>query len=142
MIEDLLKKASLKNTKQRFTILSIIKLSKEPLTAEEIFKQLIIDNSKINLSTVYRTLQILTGKNVLLRILKGDGTAAYELNKASHNHYITCNNCNNSVLIDHCPVKELSETVSEKTGFKVTGHSLQLTGICSECLKKAKNKEA
>lgn len=140
MIEDLLKKASLKNTKQRQIILSIIESHNEPLTAEEIYKQLVVEDSKINLSTVYRTLNVFTEKNVLLKILKGDGTAAYELNKSSHNHYITCSKCNCSVLIDSCPVKELSETVTKKTGFKVTGHSLQLTGICSNCLKKGKNK--
>lgn len=140
MIEDLLKKASLKNTKQRNTILSIIESVKEPITAEEIFKQLIKNDCKINLSTVYRTLHVLTNKNVLLKILKGDGTAAYQLNEQNHNHYITCCLCKNSVLIDSCPVKDLSENVSKKTGFKVTGHSLQLTGICSKCLEK--NNEA
>lgn len=138
MIEDLLKKASLKNTKQRHLILSIIKSSQEPLTAEEIYKLLVVEDCKINLSTVYRTLNVLTDKNVLLKMLKGDGTAAYELNKSSHNHYITCAKCHSSALIDSCPVKELSENVSEKTGFMVTGHSLQLTGICSDCLNKEK----
>lgn len=139
MIEDLLKEASLKNTKQRYTILSIIESAKEPITAEEIFKKLVNEEYKINLSTVYRNLNLLTGKNVLLKILKGDGTAAYEINNSSHSHYITCCMCNSSILIDDtCPVKKLSETVSEKTGFKVTGHTLQLTGICSECLKKQK----
>lgn len=138
MIEDLLKKVSLKNTKQRFTILSIIEKSKEPVTAEEIFKQLIQEDIKINLSTVYRTLNVLTEKSVLLKILKGDGTAAYEINDLSHNHYITCSMCNNSVLLDNCPMKDLSESVSQKTGFKVTGHSLQLTGICSDCINKTK----
>lgn len=136
MIEDLLKKSSLKNTKQRNSILTIIEGVSEPVTAEEIYRELMRESNKINLSTVYRTLQVLTNKGVLLKILKGDGTAAYELNDFEHKHYITCCLCKSSVLIDSCPVKELSENVSEKTGFKVTGHSLQLTGICSKCLGK------
>lgn len=136
MAENILKKASLKNTKQRNSVLKIIESSKEPLTAEEIFKAMIMENYQINLSTIYRTLSLLTNKNVLLKILKGDGTASYELNKVSHNHYITCSICNRSALIESCPIREISESVSEKTGFKVTGHSLQLTGICSECMKK------
>ena len=138
MIDNILKKASLKNTKQRSSVLKIIESSDEPLTAEEIFKIMIIENSQINLSTIYRTLNLLTGKNVLLKTLKGDGTASYELNKMSHKHYITCSVCNSSALIESCPIKDISEAVSEKTGFKVTGHSLQLTGICSECMKKNK----
>lgn len=136
MVENILKNASLKNTKQRSSVIKIIKASKEPLTAEEIFKTMIKEDYQINLSTIYRTLNLLTNKSVLLKILKGDGTAAYELNKVTHNHYITCSMCHNSVLIENCPIKDLSESVSKATGFKVTGHSLQLTGLCSECLKR------
>lgn len=138
MIKDLLKKASLKNTSQRYTILLIIKSSKEPITAEEIYRLLVLEDLKINLSTVYRTLNVLTEKNILLKILKTDGTAAYELNQSSHNHYITCSECHSSMLIDCCPIRDLSDKVNQQTGFKVTGHSLQLTGICSECLKQKK----
>ena len=138
LIENLLKDASLKNTKQRYFILSIIELSKEPVTAEEIHKILQNDNKDINLSTVYRTLSTLSDKNVLLKILKTDGTAAYQLNDSFHNHYITCYICHNTVLIDKCPIKDLSERISNDTGYVVTGHSLQLTGICPKCLELEK----
>lgn len=133
MIEDILKKSSLKNTKKRATILSVIESSEEPVTAEEIFKTLIIEDCKINLSTVYRNLHTLTDKDVLIRIVRGDGTSAYELNDFSHSHYITCCICKCSVLLEDCPIEDLNEKISKDTGFKVTGHSLQLTGICSEC---------
>lgn len=135
LIENLLKDASLKNTKQRYFILSIIELSKEPVTAEEIYRILQNDNKDINLSTVYRTLSTLSEKNVLLKILKTDGTAAYQLNDSFHNHYITCYKCHNTVLIDKCPIKDLSERISNDTGYVVTGHSLQLTGKCPKCIE-------
>lgn len=138
LIENLLKDASLKNTKQRYFILSIIELSKKPITAEEIYKILLNDNRNINLSTVYRTLNTLSEKNVLLRILRTDGTASYQLNDSFHNHYITCYMCHNSMLIDKCPIKGLSERIGNDTGYVVTGHSLQLIGICPKCLKQEK----
>ena len=84
MIEEILKKSSLKNTKQRYAILSVIKDAKEPVTAEEIFRRLVIEDSKINLSTVYRTLHTLTDKNVLVKIVRGDGTAAYGFKDLTH----------------------------------------------------------
>ncbi len=140
MIEEILKNSMLKSTKQRCLILSIISSSIEPLAAEEIFKLLQNEEESINLSTVYRTLNVLTEKNVLLKILRGDGTASFQLNNALHNHYITCCICNRSVPIDSCPMKSLSENIRKQTGFKITGHSLQISGICSECLKKSKDK--
>lgn len=139
MIEELLKKASLKNTKQRHLVLLIIEQYKNPITAEEIYKILQNSDDHINLSTVYRTLNVLSIKNVLLKVLKTDGTAAYQLNDDLHNHYITCYRCHNSVLINKCPIKEMSERIEKDTGYVITGHSFQLTGLCPNCLKLENN---
>ena len=59
MIEDILKNSSLKNTRQRSNILKIIASSHKPVTAEEIFEILKSEKTNINLSTIYRTLNIL-----------------------------------------------------------------------------------
>ncbi|WP_326911421.1 Fur family transcriptional regulator [Sedimentibacter sp. MB31-C6] len=134
-MENLLKKASLKNTKQRSYILSVIMTSEGPIAAEEIYKSLLNENKKINLSTVYRTINVLSEKGVLLKTIREDGTASYQLNDLSHNHYLTCCVCHSSVLMDDCPIVELSERISKETGYKVTGHSLQLIGVCPNCLK-------
>jgi len=141
LIEELLKKSSLKNTKQRSYILSIIEISKTPVTAEEIYTLLQNDNKDINLSTVYRTLNVFVERNVLFKILKSDGIASYQLNDAIHNHYITCYMCNNSKLIDECPMKDLGKQINIDTGYIVTGHSFQLVGICPKCLEQEKNKQ-
>lgn len=135
MIEEMLKKANLKNTKQRNSVLKIIESSINPLTAEKIFEILKSENNNINLSTIYRTLNILCEKSLLLKILKSDGTASYQLNDSSHKHYITCCSCHNSVLIDSCPLRDLSNKIVNETGFILTGHSIELSGICPECSK-------
>jgi Fur family ferric uptake transcriptional regulator len=93
MIERFLRDASLKNTKQRCSILNIIESSKSPVTAEEIYKILTEKKEDINLSTVYRTLNTLSEKNVILKVLREDGTASYQMNDMLHNHYITCRIC-------------------------------------------------
>jgi len=139
MIEKILKNASLKNTKQRYSILLIIESSVYPITAENIFKILKNEKKDMDLSTVYRTLSVLCEKNVLLKILKSDGIASYQLNNSSHNHYITCYCCHSSVLIDKCPIKELSEKIAKKTGYAVTGHTLELIGLCPKCLEQKMN---
>ncbi len=52
---------------------------------------------------------------------------------------ITCYMCHSSMLIK-CPMKDLNKKISKDTGFEVTGHSLQLIGICPKCLKDEKHK--
>jgi Fur family ferric uptake transcriptional regulator len=136
MIEEMLKDAGLKKTKQRNLILEIIQSSSKPITAEKIFEIIKSENNNTNLSTIYRTLNILCEKGLLFKTLKSDGTASYQLNDASHKHYITCCSCHNSMLIDSCPIKDLSDKIVNETGFIVTGHSIELTGICPKCNKK------
>lgn len=136
MIEDLFKKVSLKNTKQRYLILSTIESEKKPVTAEDIYMIIKRSDKHINMSTVYRTLNILSKKDVILKILKEDGTASYQINDNLHNHYITCYKCNNSLLIDKCPINDISEKINRDTGYVITGHSLQLTGLCPKCNKE------
>lgn len=135
MIDKLLKEASLKNTKQRHAILSVIGETNEPATAEEIYEILQKRNMGINLSTIYRTLNTFLEHNIILKILKDDGTASFQYNDSRHNHYITCYKCRNSVLIDKCPLKNLNDEIKRETGFELTGHNLQLTGLCPNCLK-------
>lgn len=135
MIEEILKKAKLKNTKQRYAILKIIECSSEPITAEQLFEILNSENNNVDLSTVYRTLNILCKKSILLKIIKSEKTASYQLNNSSHKHYITCCSCNNSVLLDSCPINELSHKIENETGFVVTGHNIEITGLCSKCYK-------
>ena len=47
-----------------------------------------------------------------------------------------CNLCGKVIPVDTCPLSELEETLQQKTGFRITGHSLEFTGLCPECSKK------
>ncbi|MDK2962453.1 MAG: Fur family transcriptional regulator, ferric uptake regulator [Eubacteriaceae bacterium] len=53
---DHLKAKGLKQTRHRLTILSLLKNAEYPLSADEIYLQL--KNESINLSTVYRNLEL------------------------------------------------------------------------------------
>ena len=135
MSDDILEQAALKATKQRKYILSVLELTHKPLTAEEILKSA-PDEVQINLSTVYRTLGVLTEKGILLKTIHSDGKSCYQLNQNPHSHLLRCSICNNSVCIDGCPIEQLCCQLEEQTGYLVTGHSLEITGICPECAGK------
>lgn len=90
----------------------------------------------MNLSTVYRTLNTLTEKGILLRSVRQDGKAYYEFAEKDHAHRLICKLCGKVIPIDTCPLRELEETLQKKTGFQITGHSLEFTGLCPECHEK------
>lgn len=132
MEEKDLKKYSLKQTKNREEILNILKKADGPLCAEEINEKMKL---KVNLSTIYRTLTTLTTKGILMKNVKEDKVAYYEIAE-KHKHSLFCKNCKEIILIESCPLEEVLKDIKEKTGYEITGHSLEISGICSKCKNK------
>ena len=133
-IKDLLKDKNLKVTKQRKIIMEGLQSEENPISAEELFAKLKIDFD-MDLSTIYRNLNILEEKNVLLKTTNLDGINYYQINDINHKHFITCNICHEKFTIENCPVHELEEQIEKETGFAITGHNFEFTGICPDCQK-------
>lgn len=134
-IKELLKAKNLRVTKQRKQILQILEVENNPISAEEIYNKL-KDLSNMDLSTIYRNLNILEDKNILLKTTNIDGISYYQLNNDQHKHFVTCNICHKKFLIENCPIHELEDSIEKETGFKITGHNFEFTGICPACQKK------
>lgn len=134
-INDLLKEKNLKVTKNRKIILESLQKEENPISAEELFDKLKREN-EIDLSTIYRNLNILEEKGVLLKTTNLDGINYYQINNSNHKHFLTCNNCHKKFVIEDCPVHELEEKIEKETGFIINGHNFEFTGICPDCQNK------
>lgn len=129
-----LKEKGLKKTKHRLAILKIFKASNQPLSADEVFKKL--KNSEINLSTIYRNLELLAEKEILNKlILSGDQRAVFEYNEKIHRHYLICLSCNKIKIIEHCPLEGYEKRLAEESGYYILGHKLDVYGYCPQCQK-------
>ena len=135
--EDLLRAASLKNTKKRRLILALLERAPLPLTAEELYEQA-RQATSISLSTVYRILGVCSEHGLLLRSVSGDGKTYYQPNRHQHKHELRCTVCHEVVPIDECPLEEIEAELAKKTGYEITGHTFELSGICPRCAGKRK----
>lgn len=135
-----LKQCGLKNTKHRADVLKALELSSQPVSAEQIYLSLQEKNGDISLSTVYRILELLVSKEIVLKMnsLEGD-RALFELNRMVHRHYLVCLGCHKMLPIDDCPLDEYEKQLPCKNGFYATGHSLEIYGYCSDCYRKKTN---
>jgi Fur family ferric uptake transcriptional regulator len=135
--DDELKKNGLKNTKHRETILEILDKSPQPLPVEDIFGLMRDKNIRVNLSTVYRTLETLCEKNLVTKLnFEGDGRTLFEYNRMIHRHYLICLGCKKIVTLDYCPLEGYEKALADKTDFMIAGHKLDVYGYCPECRKK------
>ncbi len=135
-----LKSADLKQTKKRILILSVLEDATTALTVEEI-EEMTSKEIKMSISTIYRALNALAEKNVVTKTLHQDGKAYFEINSHNHKHTLICTLCNERVAIDTCPLETLEDNLIKKTGYAITGHSLEFFGICPVCLKLSNRQE-
>ena len=130
----------IKWTKQRKDIFEVLKWAKKPVSAHDIYQEILklneVDASNFAISTVYRSLAIFEEKGLVEKsVLLGSDTAVYELTDGHHKHYAVCLSCHKLVPLKHCPFEhvEHDHMESEDGEFVVTGHKLELYGYCKEC---------
>jgi Fur family transcriptional regulator, ferric uptake regulator len=116
-------------TKQRKMILAIFNHNHQPKSAEMIYDKL--PAHELNLSTVYRTLDLFFSHGVISKSVIGN-KAYYYLNKDEHSHYMICIQCKKMIEID-CHLHDLDQALSEQHHFKVTHHDLTIYGLCENC---------
>jgi len=130
---EILRREGMKSTKHRNAILLFLEQAKHPVTAEELYISLMEETTTINLSTVYRTLDVFVSKNLVIKSTMDDGKARYELNQHEHKHHLFCVGCHKVISIEDCPIGELQEILKKKIDFDVTGHKLEIYGYCHDC---------
>jgi Fur family ferric uptake transcriptional regulator len=135
-IGDDLKRSGLKNTRCRAAILNILEQSDQPVSADSLFRELGEKNITVSFSTVYRTLEALENKNLVVKLaITGEDKAFYEYNRMGHRHYLICLGCKKILAIEHCPLKDYEEFLKKETAYAISGHKLDIYGYCPACQK-------
>lgn len=137
--KDLFNSKDIKHTRQREVIYKILENAQNPLSAQEIFTITINLNENINLSTVYRILNLFFQKDIIVSVTVSNAKKElYEIKKKIHNHYIVCKLCEEKVAIRECPLKSFTRQIELETGYTLSNHKLELFGLCSTCRQKKK----
>lgn len=144
-----LKTMGLKVTVPRLKILDLFqKLSesrevgKRHLSAEEVYKLLLNENSDIGLATVYRVLTQFENAGILVRHHFDEGRATYELQEGRHHDHIVCVRCGQVEEFVDPEIEKAQRQVATRLGYEMTDHSLVLYGICRECREKTHHHDA
>jgi len=114
-------------TEQRKMILSALKQADKPLTCEEIYLK--ISNDKLNLSTVYRSLEaFFVSKDVFKTII--NQKQYYYI--GHHHHFLVCVNCSDMIAVG-CSIENNEKAIGVPYDFQVTHHDMTLYGYCKNC---------
>jgi Fur family ferric uptake transcriptional regulator len=128
-------------TVPRIKILEVLNSSKGHLSAEEIFFRVHKLYPGVGLTTVYRTLEMLSESGIVDKIDMGEGRARYEIKESPkdepHLHLI-CRHCGRIInaCLNEKLKKEIDKTKSKQkkeNSFDVDNFQLRFYGICKNC---------
>lgn len=136
-VSEIFKANKIKNTVQRQRVYEYMTSLKEPITADALYIELSQDKSFgdiINLSTIYRILELFVKHNLVLKNSFGnDHRATFEMNLREHKHHLICVECNKITTIKGCPLKTYEKDLGDLTNFKILEHRLEIFGVCPKC---------
>ena len=131
---DDLKSSGLKATLPRIKILEVFqKAEQRHMTAEDVFKTLLNENSDIGLATVYRVLMQFEQAGLLKRSHFESGKSVFELNEGQHHDHLVCMTCGRVEEFYDPEIEKRQRAVAQARGFELHDHALSLY---AECVKK------
>ena len=121
-------------TPQREMVLRAMHEVEAHATAEEIYARVSAVSSAVDLSTVYRTLELLQEFHLVASIDLGDGQHRYELlGLHGPHHHLLCRACGQLVRVEQGEVQRLIEGLREAHGFSAEPEHLIIAGLCEKC---------
>jgi len=130
---DELKNNGLKATLPRLKILEVFQSgAQRHMTAEDVFRQLLLEHKDIGLATVYRVLTQFEQAGILSRNHFESGKAVYELNEGQHHDHMVCLDCGRVEEFYDPEIESRQQAVAEAKGFVIADHALSLYAHCTQ----------
>ena len=104
-------------------------------TASELYDMVRKRLPRIGLGTVYRNLELMAESGMILKIEVGGTQKRFDATTDEHYH-IRCSCCGKVDDIDVPVVKALVAEAAANSAYRIQGHHVEFTGICSDCQKK------
>ena len=106
----------------------------EHLSAADIFSRAQAQTgTRLDRSTVYRTLEALEDSGLLTHSHLGHGPSVYHLAEDSGHQHLICLGCGKTLTLGERETRKLVETIAGSTGFVVDANHFALSGLCADC---------
>lgn len=129
-----LRKAGLKVTLPRVKILEILESNRdEHLSAEDVYRHLMMSGEEIGLATVYRVLTQFEAAGIVQRHNFEGNQAVFELDQGPHHDHMVCLMCGAIEEFVDQIIEDRQVRVARDHDFDLTDHALILYGRCRRC---------
>jgi len=130
--DDTLRASGYRVTPQRQLVLEAV-TRLEHATPEEIFTEVRHHARGVNVSTVYRTLELLEQIGLVTHTHLGHGAPRYHLAAEAKHVHLVCQQCEQVTQVDPVTVSSLVTALDEQLGFETDVGHLTVFGRCANC---------
>lgn len=120
-------------TPQRQLILTAIRESDDHISAEEIHTRVCAKYPHVNISTVYRTLELLKNLGLVTETDLDSGRYRYHYADKGHHHHLICDRCNAIIDVDESLFLPIQQALLKEYGFRANMNHLAIFGRCTKC---------
>jgi Fur family ferric uptake transcriptional regulator len=135
-LEEFLATRGLRLTQERSAIVEEVFSSHLHFDGDELATRLANRPGAVRVSraTVYRTLRLMVEAGLLRRVARPNGREVYEHDYGypQHDHFI-CRVCGELIEFQNGAISEILDEVAARNSFRVSGHRLEVYGLCSKC---------
>ena len=128
-----LKAHGLRMTPQRQLILDAIAAIHGHISADVVHQQVAERFPNVNISTVYRTLELLQELGLVTHTHFDDGIAQYHLAEEGAHQHLVCRECGSEVELDLSILKPLADQLRREYGFAPDLAHFAIVGVCRGC---------
>jgi Fur family transcriptional regulator, ferric uptake regulator len=136
LAEQRLRRVDQRYTSGRRAIVSLLASTGHPVSISDIAENL----PDLPRSSAYRHLVDLQAAGLVRRVAAGDEFTRFELAEdlTEHHHHLLCMNCGRVIDVTLPPGSEQDVTraigkLADSEGFQVSGHRLDVLGVCASC---------
>lgn len=123
-----------RNTRQRTDVLALLASTDGFRSAQQLHADLRAQGARVGLTTVYRTLQLLTDAGEVDQLRLPDGEQLYRrCVQSSHHHHLVCRFCGATVEVEGPAVEKWAHQQAVQHGFIDVDHTVEIVGTCAEC---------
>lgn len=120
-------------TPQRIMILEAVEQADDHISAEDIYIQVRNRYQYMNISTVYRTLELLDKLGLVIKTDFGEGRVKYHPTDKGHHHHLVCQQCGAIIDIDESTLSRLQDVLFARYRFSASLRHVAIFGLCENC---------
>lgn len=129
-----LRERGMRMTPQREMVLAVLHDFSNHESVEEIFHRVQVRSASVDVSTVYRTLELLQEMQMLAVAETAGGQRRYALIGQHGDHmHLVCRRCGGEIEADAGAFRVLAAEVQQRYGFTLDLAHRSLDGVCAAC---------